>query len=68
MTIKLIHFKNTSAISAFTKDDHFGWIFYQRKIHKFESESDYKTLVTEDNTYSDKATLELFNYMKDTRV
>lgn len=67
MTIKVIHWNKVSTISAFTKDEHYGWIFYDRKIHKYESESDYKSLITEDNTYGDNATLELFNYLKTSR-
>lgn len=67
MTIKLLHFTNASAISAFDKDNHYGWIIYDQKTHKYRAEGDYKTLVTENNTYSDKAVLELFNYLVESR-
>lgn len=68
MTIKVIHWDNVSTISAYDKNEHYGWIIYQRNIHGYESESDYKTLITENNTYGKKATLEVFNYLKGVRA
>jgi hypothetical protein len=67
MTVKLLHYDNQSAISLFDKDNHYGWIFYENRAHKPFSEIDYKTLVTENNTYSDNAVIELFEYLKQTR-
>lgn len=46
MNISLWHGKN---ISALIVDD--VVIEYTRRIHRYESEGDYKTLITELNTY-----------------
>ena len=46
MNISLWHGKGVSALVV---DD--VVIEYTRRIHRYESESDYKTLVTELNTY-----------------
>jgi hypothetical protein len=69
MITKLEQAKSYSVVTLFDDDHkHIGSITYQRKIHKFESENDYKMLVTEDKTYGDKAIIELFNYLKGVRV
>lgn len=42
-------------------------ISYTRKIHQFESESDYKLLVSEFSTYSWEAFDQLWDYLKSKR-
>lgn len=43
-------------------------ISYTRKIHQHESESDYKLLVSEFQTYSWNAFNELWDYIKQSRI
>jgi hypothetical protein len=67
MTIKLEHYQSGSVLTLLSGKKHLGTITYTQPSHKYRSESDYKTLVTEDKTYSDSATLELFGYLQATR-
>lgn len=63
MNLSLFHGKTQSAIVAD------GTIIgYGRKIHRYESESDYKTIVTELNTYGIKAAQEVINYLATARA
>lgn len=62
MNLALFHGETTSAIVA---DDTI--INYERKIHRYESESDYKTIVTELNTYGIKAAQDVIDYLVGTR-
>ena len=63
MNLSLRHDKNVSAIVA---DDVI--IEYKRKIHKYESESDYKTIVTELKTYGITAANQVLDYLVVARV
>ena len=63
MKLMLIHGKTQSAIIV---DNTI--IEYGRKIHKYESESDYKTITTELNTYGIKAALAVVDYLATTRA
>lgn len=58
MNLSLFHGKTQSAIVA---DDII--IDYGRKIHRYESERDYKTIVTELRTYGIKAAQEVIDYL-----
>lgn len=58
MNLSLFHAKDSSAILA---DDTI--IGYSRNIHRYESESDYKTIVTELNTYGIKAAQDVIDYL-----
>lgn len=63
VNLSLWHGKTRSAIIA---DD--VVIEYTRKIHRFESESDYKTIVTELKTYGIKAANEVIDYLVTARA
>lgn len=63
VNLSLWHGKTRSAIMA---DDIV--IEYARKIHRFESESDYKTIVTELKTYGIKAANEVIDYLVTARA
>lgn len=67
LTVKILHFTDNSAVSVYSAGEHFGWIIYTSKIHKYLSESDFKSLHAENVTYGTNATLELFDYLKDSR-
>lgn len=58
MNLSLFHGKTTSAIVV---DD--TVIEYNRNIHRYESDSDYKTIVTELKTYGRKAAQEVVDYL-----
>jgi hypothetical protein len=42
-------------------------IEYSRKIHRYQSEGDYKTLVTEYNTYGEDAAQKVLDYFRTAR-
>ena len=62
MNLTLLHSPTESAIA---------WngqvISYTRKIHNYESESDFSSLKTELLTYGSSALQELFDYLKGVR-
>ena len=58
MNLSLWHGKSTSAIVA----DEIV-IEYKRKIHRYESESDYKTLIAELETYGITAANRWLDYL-----
>lgn len=58
MNLSLFHGQTTSAIVADEKI-----VEYSRNIHRYESESDYKTVVTELNTYGIKAAQNVIDYL-----
>lgn len=61
MKAELWHGKDSSAIIAD------GVIIeYTRRIHRYESESDFKTLVTEDKTYGDNTAKAWLDYLATT--
>lgn len=63
MNLSLFHGQNLSAIVV---DD--TVIDYTRKIHRYESESDYKLIVTELNTYGIKAAQQVVDYLVTARA
>jgi hypothetical protein len=65
--IQLKHYETGSVINLFEDNRQLESITYTRNIHKYESESDYKTLVTEMNTYGEKGLMETFRYFADAR-
>jgi len=62
MTVKMFSTGNTSAVSVYDKDNHYGWLIYDNKIHKYLADSAFSSLNTENKTYGDNAVIELFNY------
>lgn len=64
MTTRLEHYDSGSVVTLLKDKSHLGSIIYTQRTHKYRSESDYKMLVTEDNTYGDSATIELFKYLQ----
>lgn len=43
---------------------HLGQLTYTRNIHQYESESDYKRMISQMNTYGDHAAMEEFDRIK----
>ena len=67
MRITLNHYKTGSTITLFDDNKHMGSIVYTRKIHEYESESDYDRIVTEMYTYGDSAAMEEYNRVRQAR-
>lgn len=63
MNLSLFHGKTQSAIIC---DDVI--IQYNQKTHKYRSESDYSTIVTELNTYGITAANQVLDYLKVARA
>jgi len=67
-TITLSQSSDTSFITLLKNNKQQATIPYFQKTHKYRSDSDFKSLSTEFNTYGDKAMIELFNYFLTTRL
>jgi len=63
----LAHYGTGSVITCLDDLQHIGAITYTRKIHRYESESDYQTIITELKTYSDRAAMDVFEYLQGAR-
>ena len=48
----------------FDDNRHIGSVVYTRKIHEYESESDYDRIVTEMHTYGYSAAMEEYNRVR----
>jgi len=67
LNLKLVQYATGSFITLLDGNRHMGSITYTSKAHKFFSEGDYSTLVTEMKTYGDKELQETFNYFQASR-
>lgn len=65
LTISLNRYKTGSTIIAKDGKRHLGTLSYTRKIHEYESESDFKRIVTQLKTYGDNEALEEFSRIQD---
>jgi len=61
----LTRYKTGSIISVVDDSRHLGSLTYTRKIHAYESDSDFKRLSTELQTYGDNAALAEFTRLQD---
>lgn len=68
MQLLLIRGKDHSYIVLNNGVNDVDQINYGRRIHKYESESDFKTLKTELATYGEKAMMQVWDYFKQSRV
>ena len=60
----LKHYTTGSTIVQFDDNRQMAQLTYTRKIHKYEADADYRTIVTQLKTYGDKEALEEFNRIK----
>jgi hypothetical protein len=67
LRFELSHYGTGSIITCLDGMQHRGSIVYTRKIHRYESESDFQTIITELKTYGDVAAAEIFVYFQQTR-
>lgn len=67
LRFRLEHYGTGSVITLLDDLQHLGSITYTRKIHRYESDADYKTIITELQTYGDKEAEEIFRYFAYTR-
>lgn len=70
MKLHLTHYATGSVITLEYegKFGKFASLTYTRKIHRYESESDYKRLVTELKTYGENAMLEEYSRLQDKKI
>lgn len=61
--IRLERYETGSVITLLEDDKHISSIVYTRKIHEYESDSDFKSLTSELKTYGDTAMIELYDYL-----
>jgi hypothetical protein len=64
LTFTLSHYGTGSILSCLDGLESRGSIVYTRKIHRYESESDFKAISSENQTYGETAALELFTYFQ----
>lgn len=67
LRFELAHYGTGSVITCLEGLRHIGSIVYTRKIHRYESEADFSTIVTEANTYGKQAAWEIFAYFQASR-
>lgn len=64
---ELAHYGTGSTITMLDDLQHIGSIIYTRKIHRYESDADFQTIVTENRTHGETATVEIFKYFQEAR-
>jgi len=66
-TVRLTRHATGSVITLMAGQRQLNHISYTQPTHKYRSDSDYQTLVTELRTYGQRALIETFDYLASTR-
>jgi hypothetical protein len=68
MVIRLSHYDSGSVLILLDGKRQLASICYTQPSHRYRSESDYATLVTEHRTYGDQALSDTFAHLVTTRA
>lgn len=67
LTVRLSHYDSGSVIVLMDGTRQLAGITYTQPSHRYRSEADYATLVTEHRTYGDRALSDTFDHFAATR-
>lgn len=67
LRFELSHYGTGSVLTCYEDLRHISSIIYTRKIHRYESDADYQTIISELVTYGEVAAREIYEYFWVTR-
>jgi hypothetical protein len=68
MELTLTHYATGSVITLMDGKRHLGNLTYTRKIHRYDSDSDYQRLHSEHITYGDIAMMAEYSRIQDNQI